>query len=152
MKECGILMTQQLLLLNGPNINMLGNRETDIYGKGTLHDIEEKLTKLANSYAHKIYSFQSNHEGDLIDQLHKADGKYTGIIFNPGAYAHTSIALHDAIKAISTPVIEVHISNVLQREEFRHTSVTAPACKGQIVGLGIRSYELALLAFTYENL
>lgn len=138
---------QRLLLLNGPNINRLGKREEDIYGSFTLQDVEKNLTDLVQKYNYEIDSFQSNHEGELIDQLHAADGMYEGVIFNPAAYTHTSIALHDAIKAIQTPVIEVHISNVHQRESFRHKSLLAPACHGQIVGFGLQSYRLAALAF-----
>lgn len=137
---------KRILLLNGPNINRLGKREKDIYGTFTLEDVEQDLQTLLATYDYELDSFQSNHEGELIDRLHDADGKYTGIIFNPAAYTHTSIALHDAIKAISTPVIEVHISNVYQREAFRHQSMTAPACIGQIVGFGKLGYELAALA------
>lgn len=138
---------QRLLLLNGPNINRLGKREEDIYGSFTLQDVEKNLTDLVQKYNYEIDNFQSNHEGELIDQLHAADGMYEGVIFNPAAYTHTSIALHDAIKAIQTPVIEVHISNVHQRESFRHKSLLAPACHGQIVGFGLQSYRLAALAF-----
>lgn len=138
---------KRLLLLNGPNINRLGKREEDIYGSFTLQDVEKNLGHLVEKYNYKIDSFQSNHEGELIDRLHVADGVYEGIIFNPAAYTHTSIALHDAIKSIQTPVIEVHISNVHRRESFRHKSLLAPACHGQIVGFGLQSYRLAALAF-----
>lgn len=138
---------KRLLLLNGPNINRLGKREEDIYGSFTLEDIEKDISHLIGKYDYKLTSFQSNHEGDLIDQIHAADDVYEGIIFNPAAYTHTSIALHDAIKSIQTPVIEVHISNIHARESFRHESLLAPACKGQIVGFGLQSYRLAALAF-----
>lgn len=138
---------KRLLLLNGPNINRLGKREKEFYGSFTLEDIEQDLKALLKQHQIELESFQSNHEGELIDRLHDADGKYFGIIFNPAAYTHTSIALHDAIKTITTPVIEVHISNVHARESFRHQSLTAPACIGQIVGLGKMGYELAALAF-----
>ncbi|WP_188453959.1 type II 3-dehydroquinate dehydratase [Virgibacillus oceani] len=137
----------RILLLNGPNINMLGQREKEIYGQFTLQDIEQSLEQLATENAYELDSFQSNHEGELIDRLQQANGKYAGVIFNPAAYTHTSIALRDTIKAITTPVIEVHISNVHNREEFRHTSMLAPVCFGQIVGLGITGYRLAALAF-----
>lgn len=136
-----------LLLLNGPNLNRLGKREPGIYGKETLTDIEEELSELVKGYNLGLDSYQSNHEGDLVDQIHQADGQYEGIIFNPGAYTHTSIALRDAISSISVPVIEVHISNVHKRESFRHTSLLAPVCYGQIVGLGTKGYKLAALAF-----
>ncbi|HLR66430.1 type II 3-dehydroquinate dehydratase [Virgibacillus alimentarius] len=142
---------KKLLLLNGPNINVLGMREKDVYGEFSLKDIENELKELLNDYYYELDCFQSNHEGDLIDCLHKANGKYEGIIFNPAAYTHTSIALHDAIKAIKTPVIEVHISNIYNREEFRRTSMLAPACIGQISGMGINSYRLAALAFIHDT-
>ncbi len=137
---------QRLLLLNGPNINRLGKREEEVYGSFTLQDIEYELENLVKEHNYEIDCFQSNYEGVLIDKLHEADENYTGIIFNPAAYTHTSIALHDAIKAINTPVIEVHISNIYQREPFRHKSMTAPACIGQITGFGIQGYLLAALA------
>lgn len=140
-------MIKRLLLLNGPNINRLGKREKEFYGSFTLEDVERDLKTLLKQHHYELDSFQSNHEGDLIDRIHDADGKYSGIIFNPAAYTHTSIALHDAIKTVSTPVIEVHISNVHTRESFRHHSMTAPACIGQIVGLGKMGYELAAIAF-----
>lgn len=138
---------KKILLLNGPNINRLGKREKEFYGTFTLEDIENDVGALVQKHGYELDCFQSNHEGELIDCLHKADGVYKGIIFNPAAYTHTSIALHDAIQSISTPVIEVHISNVHQREAFRHVSMTAPACHGQIVGLGALGYQLAAQAF-----
>lgn len=138
---------KQLLLLNGPNINRLGKREEHIYGSLTLEDIEANVKEIIKPYGYTLDSFQSNSEGDLIDRLHAADGQYEGIIFNPAAYTHTSVALHDAIKAIDTPVIEVHISNIYERESFRHRSLTASACIGQITGFGQKSYLLAALAF-----
>lgn len=142
---------KRLLLLNGPNINRLGKREEDIYGSFTLQDIEKDISELIGKYNYELTSFQSNHEGDLIDQIHAADGMYEGIIFNPAAYTHTSIALHDAITSIQTPVIEVHISNIHARESFRHKSMLAPACLGQIVGFGLQSYRLAALAFMDQS-
>ncbi|RYG74666.1 type II 3-dehydroquinate dehydratase [Lentibacillus lipolyticus] len=137
----------RLLLMNGPNINLLGKREKDVYGEFTLQSIEEELSELVHKYGGELESFQSNHEGELIDCLHQANGCYDGILFNPAAYTHTSIALRDAIAAIDTPVIEVHISNVHQREAFRHQSLLAAVCYGQIVGFGKNSYRLAALAF-----
>lgn len=134
-----------LLLLNGPNLNRLGKREPDIYGRETLTDIEKRLKNIATEKGMTLHTKQSNHEGTLIDWIHEADGTYEGIIFNPGAYTHTSIALRDAISSVSLPVIEVHLSNVHQRESFRHHSMLAPVCVGQIVGLGSKGYELALL-------
>jgi len=142
---------KRLLLLNGPNINRLGKREEDIYGSFTLQDIEKDISQLIGKYNYELTSFQSNHEGDLIDQIHAADGMYEGIIFNPAAYTHTSIALHDAITSIQTPVIEVHISNIHARESYRHKSMLAPACLGQIVGFGLQSYRLAALAFMDQS-
>lgn len=143
---------ERILLLNGPNINRLGKREEEIYGSFTLEDIENKLSISAKEHHFEIVSLQSNIEGELIDYLHKADGEFRGIIFNPAAYTHTSIALHDAIKTIDTPVIEVHISNIYDREAFRHKSMTAPACVGQISGFGLRSYILALYAFVEDTI
>lgn len=142
---------KRLLILNGPNINRLGKREKDVYGTFTLRDIETDVTTFAQKHNYGVDFFQSNHEGELIDRIHEADGIYEGIIFNPAAYTHTSIALHDAIKSIQTPVIEVHISNVYERESFRHQSITAPACQGQIVGLGMQSYRLAVMAFIDQS-
>ncbi|WP_077326921.1 type II 3-dehydroquinate dehydratase [Virgibacillus siamensis] len=142
---------KRLLLLNGPNINMLGKRENDIYGEFTLQDVEENLTNLLNEHGYELDSQQSNHEGSLVDFLQQANGKYEGIIFNPAAYTHTSIALRDCIKAMETPVIEVHISNVHNREAFRHQSMLAPVCYGQIVGFGLLSYRLAAHAFLEKN-
>ncbi|TRM12683.1 type II 3-dehydroquinate dehydratase [Lentibacillus cibarius] len=137
----------RLLLLNGPNINLLGKREKEVYGEFTLQTVEHELSALVQEYGGELDSFQSNHEGELIDCLHRANGKYDGILFNPAAYTHTSVALRDAIAAIDTPVIEVHISNVHQRETFRHQSMLAAVCYGQIVGFGKNSYRLAALAF-----
>lgn len=141
------MIMNRLLLLNGPNINRLGKRETDIYGTFTLSDIENEVRTLLKKFDYEMDNMQSNSEGDLIDYLHEADGKYAGIIFNPAAYTHTSIALHDAIKSIDTPVIEVHISNIYNRESYRHKSITAPACVGQITGLGMAGYKMAARYF-----
>ncbi|SFA71593.1 3-dehydroquinate dehydratase [Lentibacillus halodurans] len=138
----------RLLLMNGPNINLLGKREKDIYGNFTLQMIEEELTELVRAYEGDLDCFQSNHEGELIDCLHRAnESSYDGVIFNPAAYTHTSIALRDAIAAIQIPVIEVHISNIHSRESFRQQSMLASVCYGQIAGLGKKGYRLAALAF-----
>lgn len=138
----------KLLCLNGPNLNRLGKREPHIYGHETLDDVRENVQNLAASLGATVEFRQSNNEGVLVDWVHEAeDEKYDGIIFNPGAYTHTSIALHDAIAGISVPVIEVHISNIHKREAFRHHSYLAPACLGQICGLGTKGYELALRTF-----
>jgi len=138
---------EKIMLLNGPNLNLLGKREPGIYGSTTLSDIETKIKKLGEDHCIIISCFQSNSEGALIDKIHEAAGEgYTGIIFNPGAYSHYSYAIRDAIAGITVPVIEVHISNIHAREPFRHVSVTAPVTKGQISGLGIKGYELAFKA------
>ncbi|WP_409301618.1 type II 3-dehydroquinate dehydratase [Peribacillus sp. SCS-155] len=138
---------KKILLINGPNLNRLGKREPEVYGSTSLSDLEEMLLKKAGTYDAALTAFQSNHEGDIIDKLHWAeDDGQDGIILNPGAYTHYSYAIRDAIASITIPVIEVHISNVHQRESFRHTSVTAPVTAGQIVGLGLMGYELALQA------
>ncbi|MBU0738640.1 MAG: type II 3-dehydroquinate dehydratase [Alphaproteobacteria bacterium] len=140
-------MSKTIVVLNGPNLNMLGKREPGIYGGKTLADIEADCKAAGAELGLTIDFRQSNHEGDLVSWLHEAGEKSVGVAINAGAYTHTSIALHDAIKAVSPlPVIEVHISNVHAREEFRHKSVIAPACKGVICGFGPHSYILALQA------
>lgn len=133
-----------LLIINGPNLNLLGKREPSVYGA---QSFEEYLKELASKYPKVNLSyFQSNSEGELIDKIHQAGFDANGIILNAGAYTHTSVALHDAIRAVSAPVIEVHISNVHARESFRHTSLIAAACKGVICGFGLDSYRLAIEA------
>ncbi|GEK33991.1 type II 3-dehydroquinate dehydratase [Kurthia sibirica] len=133
------------LCLNGPNLHRLGKREPAIYGSETLQDVAEMLENILRVYDSEIELKQSNYEGQLIDWLYEAeDGDIDGIIFNPGAYTHTSIALRDAIAGIDVPVIEVHISNIHKREAFRHHSFLAPVCVGQISGLGIFGYEAAI--------
>lgn len=144
---------KKVLLLNGPNLNLLGTREPGIYGGETLKDVEEKVTTLGGNLGWEVFCFQSNHEGDLIDQIHEAFFQgYSGIIINPGAFTHYSYGIRDAIAGISIPVIEIHISNIHARESFRHVSVTAPVTAGQIVGFGIKGYELALLALDHLSL
>ncbi len=143
---------KKILLLNGPNLNRLGKREPGIYGVRTLKDLENRMIELGAKSQIEVICFQSNHEGELIDKLHEAeDTGVGGIIFNPGAYTHYSYAIRDAIAGIKCPVIEVHISNVYEREAFRHKSVIAPVSKGQIAGLGLLGYELALEAFKREE-
>lgn len=143
---------KKILLLNGPNLNRLGKREPGIYGTETLKDLEDRIMAVGAEAQMNVICFQSNHEGELIDKLHEAeDNGFDGIIFNPGAYTHYSYAIRDAIAGIECPVIEVHISNVYERETFRHKSVIAPVSMGQIAGLGLIGYELALEAFKREE-
>lgn len=136
------------LVLNGPNLNLLGTRQPDIYGAMTLAGIEADCAAVAKSLDMSAEWRQSNHEGELVDWLHGADGDFSGIVFNAGAYTHTSVALRDAVAAIATPVVEVHMSNIHARESFRHTSLLAPATIGQIVGFGPASYALGLRALS----
>lgn len=140
----------KVLVLNGPNLNMLGTREPEIYGRTTLEDIDNMLKKRGSEAGIVVDCFQSNHEGALVDKIQAANHNYDYIIFNAAAFTHYSIAIRDAIAAIDVPVIEVHISNIHQREEFRHTSVLAPVAMGQICGLGIESYLAALEAVIYK--
>lgn len=137
-------MTKTVFVLNGPNLNALGRREPGIYGGRTLADIEADCIAKGADLGFQIDFRQSNHEGVLVDWLHEADTKAVGVAINPGAYGHTSIAMHDAIRAISVPVVELHLSNIHAREEFRHKSMIAPAAKGMICGFGPASYLLAL--------
>lgn len=135
-----------VLVLNGPNLNLLGTREPDTYGTTTLADIEARLRALGEELGVGVECFQSNHEGALIDRIHEARGRCDAIVFNPGAYTHTSLALADAIAAVEIPTIEVHLSNVYRREAVRHRSFISPVAVGQIAGLGAQGYLLALRA------
>lgn len=138
---------KKILIINGPNLNMLGTREPEIYGKTTLKDIENELKVAAEKNNIEIECFQSNHEGDIVDKICSAKNNFSAIIINPAAYTHTSVAIRDAISSVDIPTIEVHISNVYSREEFRHNSLIAPVCTGQIAGLGTKGYLLALEYF-----
>ncbi|SEP73634.1 type II 3-dehydroquinate dehydratase [Piscibacillus halophilus] len=136
----------RVLLLNGPNLNLLGQRDQSVYGNRTLNDVELELIEFFKRHDIEVSTFQSNHEGELIDQLHHANEKFAGVIFNPGAYTHTSIALRDAVEAINPPVIEVHISNIHNREAFRSHSYITPVAAGQITGFGTEGYLIAAFA------
>ena len=135
-----------LLVLHGPNLNLLGKREPHIYGSVTLEEINHFLVKEAERLGATVVCFQSNHEGVLVDKIQEALGKYQGIIINAGAYTHTSVAIRDAIAAVKIPTVEVHLSNIYQRESFRHHSYIAPIAIGQISGFGPNSYRLGLQA------
>lgn len=134
----------KILILNGPNLNLLGKREPSIYGDMSFESYLERLKTHFNGV--EIDYFQSNVEGEIINELHRSDGVYQGVVLNAGAYTHTSIAIADAIGAISIPVVEVHLSCILSREEYRHVSLIAPKCKGSIMGFGMQSYLLGILS------
>lgn len=135
----------KIIIINGPNLNLLGTRETSVYGNETFEDYFDKLKSKFNTI--ELSYYQSNVEGELINKLHEVGFSWDGILLNAGGYTHTSVALRDAIASIKTPVIEVHISNVYAREDFRHTSLIAPKCKGSISGFGMDSYRLAIESF-----
>ncbi len=141
---------KKILVINGVNLNMLGIREPGIYGQNTLAELEAQITARAAELGVEVDFFQSNIEGEVVNAIHSAYGVYDGIIMNPGAWTHYSYALRDALGSVKIPCIEVHISNIHKREEFRHTSVTAPECLGQIAGLGFKGYLLALEALADE--
>ena len=135
---------KKILVLNGPNLNLLGVREPDVYGTVTLADIEREVTEYAAERGASVDCFQSNHEGALIDKLHEARGAYDGIVYNPGAHTHYSYALRDAVSSIDVPTVEVHLSDISAREEFRRISVIAPVCGAQIKGKGKEGYKEAV--------
>ena len=134
----------KLLLINGPNLNLLGTREPEKYGNVTLADIEMNLIERAKSFGAELEVFQSNHEGEIIDRIQTAKGLIDGMIINAGGYTHTSVAIRDAISAVQIPVVEVHMTNIHAREDFRHTSLISGVSIGQVVGFGAKSYEFAL--------
>ena len=141
----------RILLLNGPNLNLLGRRAPEVYGSDTLEDVAEQCHAHAGRLGHRLEEFQSNHEGELIDAIHAARETADGIVFNPGAYSHTSYALHDAIEAVGIPTVEIHISNVREREPWRRISVTEPACVYQIFGRGVAGYLDAISHLHYRK-
>jgi len=136
----------KVLVINGPNLNLLGKREANIYGKKSLKDIISEMKKTCDKLGLKLESFQSNSEGEIVSKIGNSIGKINAIILNPGAYTHTSVAIRDAISAVNIPTIEVHLSNIYKREEFRHKSMIAPVALGQISGFGWYGYILALYA------
>ena len=138
----------KIVVIQGPNLNMLGVREQNIYGPMKLEDIHKQMKTFAEQNRIEIEFFQSNLEGEIVDKIQECYGEVNGIILNAAAYTHTSIAIRDALLAVALPAIEVHISNIHRREEFRHTSLTAPVCTGQIVGFGPFGYHLAMISMT----
>ena len=136
----------KILVIHGPNLDLLGQREPGVYGSVTIQQINGHLRKMAKARRVAIDFFQSNHEGEIVSKIGKAEGLYHAIVMNPAAYTHTSVAIRDAVSAVDVPVIEVHLSNIYAREDFRHQSLVAPVAKGQISGFGAESYELGLLA------
>lgn len=136
----------KILFLNGPNLNMLGTREPDKYGTDTIESIESFIHEESKKLGVSVDFYQSNIEGEIVTKIQQAKGVYDGVVMNPAAYTHTSVAIRDALLAVDIPTVEIHLSNIHKREEFRHTSLTAPACIGQITGFGKNSYKLGLIA------
>ena len=137
---------KKILIIHGPNLNILGTRQVDVYGKIGLEQIDDSLTDLAQKEGVELEIKQSNHEGEIVELIQQAKNKFDALVINPAAYTHTSVAIRDALAAIDIPAVEVHISNIYAREEFRHTSLTAPVVKGQVSGFGVNSYLLGLRA------
>lgn len=140
----------EILVLHGPNLNLLGKREVNQYGESNLEELNQNLVHYGEERGVRISTAQSNLEGELINHLQDAEGRFEGVVFNPGGYTHTSVAIRDAVKAIDIPVIEVHLTNILGREEFRHISVVAPVCTGTIAGFGRTSYLLGIDALLFS--
>ncbi|OIO38564.1 MAG: type II 3-dehydroquinate dehydratase [Candidatus Omnitrophica bacterium CG1_02_49_16] len=137
---------KKILVIHGPNLNLLGQREPGVYGSVTIRQINAQLKKIAHAHKAAVDFFQSNHEGEIVSKIGDAQGVYHAIVMNPAAYTHTSVAIRDAVLAVKLPVIEVHLSNIYAREEFRRHSLIAPVARGQISGFGAKSYALGLLA------
>lgn len=134
----------KIMVVHGPNLNLLGTREPDVYGTATLDEIDAALREAAADRSSEVETFQSNHEGELIDKLQQARDGFDGVLINPGGYTHTSVALRDAVQALDVPVVEVHLSNIYAREEFRQHSMITGACTGIVSGFGVRSYLMGL--------
>ena len=140
---------RKILVIHGPNLHLLGSREPDVYGKVTIDEINKDLKNSAKSKKVSLEIIQSNHEGEIVEKIGKAKGSFDGILINPAAYTHTSVAIRDAVSAVDIPTVEVHLSNIYGREEFRHTSLIAPVAKGQVSGFGKMSYILGLEALVW---
>ena len=138
--------TPAILIIHGPNLNMLGKREPELYGTDTLEDVNSRLIKMGDSLGLTVKTFQSNHEGDIVEKIQRAVGTCSGLIINPAAFTHTSVAIRDALLLLEVPIIEVHISNIHKREPFRHTSMTADISTAQLTGFGVNGYLMALNA------
>ena len=137
---------KKILVIHGPNLNLLGEREPDVYGKISIASIDDRLKELGRDHSVEVETFQSNHEGEIVSKIGDARGKFVGLVINPAAYTHTSVAIRDALAAVKIPAVEVHLSNIYAREDFRRTSLIAPVTQGQISGFGVDSYILGLQA------